>query len=325
MAYPTPAVTVTTADKFIPEIWSDEIVAAYKKNLVLANIVMKMNFKGKKGDVVHIPAPTRGSASAKLASTAVSLIADTETEVTVAINKHFEYSRFIEDIVEAQALNSLRQFYTADAGYALARQVDTSLIQLGRSANGGTAGSARYTAGLVGGDGTTTFDYTANTNTGNASALTDAAIRRTIQRLDDNDTPMDGRFFIIPPSSRNTLMGLARYTEQAFVGNGNAIRNGEIGQLYGIPVYTSSNADHASATAAYPTSGTSIARVCLMGHKDAMVLVEQVGIRSQTQYKQDYLATLFTSDTLYGVAALRSAATTGEALSSSMFALVVPS
>jgi len=325
MAYPTPAVTTTTAATFIPEIWSDEIVASYKKNLVLANLVMKMNFKGKKGDVVHIPAPTRGSASAKAASTAVTLIADTETEVLVNINQHFEYSRFIEDIVEAQALNSLRQFYTADAGYALARQVDTSLIQLGRSANGGTAGSARYTGGFVGGDGTTAFDYSANTNTGNASALTDAAIRRTIQRLDDNDTPMDGRFFIIPPSSRNTLMGLARYTEQAFVGNGNAIRNGEIGQLYGIPVYTSSNADHASATAAYPTSGTSIARVCLMGHKDSMVLVEQVGIRSQTQYKQDYLATLFTSDTLYGVAALRSAATTGEALSSSMFALVVPS
>jgi len=324
MAYPTPAVTVTTAATFIPEIWSDEIVAAYKKNLVLANIVMKMNFKGKKGDVVHIPAPTRGNASAKAASTAVTLIADTETEVLVNINKHFEYSRFIEDIVEAQALNSLRQFYTADAGYALARQVDTSLIQLGRVANGGSTG-AQYGSAFIGGDGTTTFDYTANSNTGNASALTDAAIRRTIQRLDDNDTPMDGRFFIIPPSSRNTLMGLARYTEQAFVGNGNAIRNGEIGQLYGIPVYTSSNADSASATAAFPTSGTAIARVCLMGHKDAMVLVEQVGIRSQTQYKQDYLATLFTSDTLYGVAALRSAATTGAALSSSMFALVVPS
>jgi N4-gp56 family major capsid protein len=324
MAYPTPAVTVTTAATFIPEIWSDEIIAAYKKNLVLANIVMKMNFKGKKGDIVHIPAPTRGSASAKAASTAVTLIADNETEIQVNINKHFEYSRFIEDIVEAQALNSLRQFYTADAGYALAKQVDTSLIQLGRVANGGSTG-AQYGSAFIGGDGTTTFDYTANTNTGNASALTDASIRRTIQRLDDNDTPMDGRFFVIPPSSRNTLMGLSRYTEQAFVGNGNAIRTGEIGNLYGIPVFTSSNADSASATAAFPTSGSAIARVCLMGHKDAMVLVEQIGIRSQTQYKQDYLATLFTSDTLYGVAALRSAATTGAALSSSMFALVVPS
>ena len=319
MAYPTPMVTKTTADTFIPEIWSDEIIAAYKKNLVLANIVMKMNFKGKKGDVVHIPAPTRGAASAKTASTAVTLIADTETEIQVSINKHFEYSRFIEDIVEAQALNSLRQFYTADAGYALAKQVDTSLIQLGRAFNGATVGTNDYATAtatskaFIGGDGTTAY----NSSTSNASALTDAAIRRTIQRLDDNDTPMDGRFFVIPPSSRNTLMGLSRYTEQAFVGNGNAIRTGEIGNLYGIPVFTSSNADTGAGT-----SGTD--RICLMGHKDAMVLVEQIGIRSQTQYKQDYLATLFTSDTLYGVAALRTLASTGAAQSSSAFALAVP-
>ena len=312
---PSNSVTTTTAANFIPEIWSDEIVAAYKKNLVLANLVMKMNFKGKKGDTVHIPAPTRGSASAKAAETAVTLIAATESEVQVSINKHYEYSRLIEDIVEAQALNSMRQFYTSDAGYALARQVDTDLVQLGRLANGGSAG-ARYDAAYIGGDGTTLFDYTANTNTGNATALTDAAIRRTIQRLDDNDTPMDNRFFLIPPSSRNTLMGLARYTEQAFVGNGNAIRTGEIGNLYGIPVFTSSNAD--------TTSGSGAARVCLMGHKDSMVLVEQVGVRSQVQYKQEYLATLFTSDTLYGVAALRSAASVGAAKSSAMFALAVP-
>jgi len=38
---PTNSVTTTTAANFIPEIWSDEIVAAYKKNLVLANLVMK--------------------------------------------------------------------------------------------------------------------------------------------------------------------------------------------------------------------------------------------------------------------------------------------
>jgi len=309
---PSNSVTVTTADKFIPDIWSDEIVAAYKKNLVLANLVMKMNFKGKKGDTVHIPAPTRGTANAKVATDAVTLIAANESEVTISINKHYEYSRLIEDIVEAQALNSMRNFYTSDAGYALARQVDTDLVQLGRSANGGTAGAAAYAAAFIGGDGTTA--YVAANN--NESALTDASIRRTIQRLDDNDTPMDNRFFLIPPSSRNTLMGLARYTEQAFVGNGNAIRTGEIGNLYGIPVFTSSNAD--------TTSGSGAARVCLMGHKDAMVLVEQVGIRSQVQYKQEYLATLFTSDTLYGVAALRNAATVGAAKSSAMFALAVP-
>lgn len=316
---PTNSVTVSSAGTFVPEIWSDEIVAAYKKNLVLANLVMKMNFRGKKGDVIHIPAPTRGSASAKAATDAVTLIAASNTEVQVSIDKHYEYSRLIEDIAEIQALNSMRQFYTADAGYALARRVDTDLVQLGRAFNGATIGTDDYatsntsTKAFIGSNGTTAYNSTSS----NAAALTDAAIRRTIQRLDDNDTPMDGRFFVIPPSSRNTLMGLARYTEQAFVGDGNAIRNGEIGNLYGIPVFVSSNADTGAGN-----SGAD--RICLMGHRDAMVLVEQLSVRSQTQYKQEYLGTLFTADTIYGVKAMRTAATVGAALSSSAFALAVP-
>lgn len=290
MALGTNHVTTTTAATFIPEIWSDEIVAAYKKNLVAANLIKRMNFKGKKGDTVNIPVPTRGSASAKAASTQVTLIAATESNIPVLINKHYEYSRLIEDIVEVQALASMRQFYTDDAGYALSKQVDTDIIQLGRGVNGGD-GTAGYTGAYSGADGTTAY-------TGTAGALTDAAIRRSIQRLDDADVPMEGRFLIVPPSSRNTLMGLARYTEQAFVGetgSGNTIRNGQIGDLYGVPVFVSSNADTA-------TDGD---RICLLGHKDFAVLVEQQGVRAQTQYKQEYLGTLFTSDTLYGVKELR--------------------
>jgi N4-gp56 family major capsid protein len=301
MGLGTNHVTVTTAANFIPEIWSDEIVAAYKKNLVAANLVKRMNFKGKKGDTVHIPSPTRGSASAKAASTQVTLIAATEGVVDVSINKHYEYSRMIEDIVEAQALSSLRQFYTDDAGYALAKQVDTDLIRLGRLSQGGTG--ARYSGAFIGSDGTTAYSYTSD----NQAALTDAAIRRSIQRLDDSDVPMDGRFFVVPPASRNTLMGLARFTEQAFVGEqggSNTIRNGEIGDVYGVKVYVSTNCD--TANDAEDGSGTAqAARIALMAHKDAFVLVEQVAIRSQTQYKQEYLGTLFTADTLYGVAELR--------------------
>lgn len=289
-------VTTTTAATFIPEIWSDEIVAAYKKNLVAANLIKKMNFKGKKGDVVHIPAPTRGDASEKAANTQVTLIAATESEKTVTINQHWEYSRLIEDITEAQALASLRQFYTDDAGYALARQVDTSLVRLGRGVQGG-GGTAAYSGAFSGADGTTA--YVAGSNTGFA-ALTDAAIRRSIQRLDDNDVPMDGRFLLVPPSTRNTLMGINRFTEQAFVGEvgaANTIRNGEIGNVYGIPVFVTTNAD--------TTSGSTATRICLMAHKDFAVMVEQMGVRTQTQYKQEYLGTLFTADVLYGVAELR--------------------
>jgi N4-gp56 family major capsid protein len=283
-------VTATRAGTFIPEIWSDEIVAAYKQNLVAANLFKKMSFKGKKGDTVHIPAPVRGSANLKVAETQVVLNANTESEVLVYINKHYEYSRMIEDIVEVQALSSLRQFYTDDAGYALAKQVDTDLVRLGRGANGGN-GTAAYNAAYSGADGTTAY-------TGTAGALTSAAIRRTIQRLDDNDVPMDGRFFIIPPSSRNTLLGLTEFTTFNSVGeagSANSIRNGMIGDIYGVQVYVTTNADAA-------TDGD---RIALMAHKDFAVLAEQVSVRSQTQYKQEYLGTLFTADTLYGVAELR--------------------
>ena len=284
-------VTTTRANSFIPEIWSDEIIAAYKKNLVMANLIKKMSFKGKKGDTLHIPAPVRGNASLKAAEAQVTLIANTESEVLVNINKHYEYSRLIEDIVETQALTSLRQFYTEDAGYALARQVDSDLIQLGRSVNGG-AGTAAYANAFAGGDGSTAYTGA------NQSALTDAGIRRAIQRLDDQDVPMDNRFLIVPPSSRNTLMGINRFTEQAFVGEvggNNTIRTGKIGDIYGIPVYVSTNCDTA-------TGG---ARIALLAHKDFGVLAEQMSVRTQTQYKQEYLGTLFTADTLYGVAELR--------------------
>ena len=307
MALGTNHVTNTTAGTFIPELWSDEIIAAYKKNLVMANLVSKMSFKGKKGDTLHIPKPTRGTASAKAASTQVTLQAATESEVQVLVNKHYEYSRLIEDITEAQALASLRQFYTGDAGYALAKQVDTDLIRLGRLVQGGTDGGGikdDYAKAVLGGDGST--PYVDGTNVG--TALTDAGLRRIIQRLDDADVPMDGRVLVIPPSARNTLMGLSRFTEQAFVGEvggGNTIRNGQIGDLYGVKVFVTTNCD---------TATTDTTRIGLMFTKDAFVLAEQMGVRSQTQYKQEYLGTLFTSDMLYGVAELRDEAAVSIAL-----------
>ena len=277
---------------FVPEVWSDEIIAAYKKNLVAANLIKKMNMKGKKGDVVHFPAPARADATSKSAESQVTLIAESGTEKTVTINQHYEYSRLIEDFAEVQALSSLRRFYTDDAGYALSKRIDTDILVLGREAQGGAATNA-YTKAYIGGDGATLYVDANN----NESAITDAGFRRAIQRLDDSDVPMDNRNFVIPPSARNTIMGLSRFTEQAFVGSGETIRNGQIGDMYGVKVFVSTNAT--------TTSGTGGARIALLFHPEWAVLVEQLGVRVQTQYKQEYLGTLLTADTLYGVGELR--------------------
>lgn len=285
--------TTTTAAVYLPQLWSDEVIATFKANIIVRPLITNFNMVGKKGSVINVPNFTRGSASAKTQGSQVTLIAATDTNTAITINKWFEYSKLIEDIVDIQALDSMRMAYTDDAGYALAKQVDTDLIQLGRSANAG-AGTAAYANAFIGGDGTTAYTSGAP----NMSALTDAAIRRTIQRFDDADYPIDGRFFIIPPSSRNTLMGIARFTEQAFVGEAgmdNTIRSGLIGNIYGIPVYVTTIADTA----------TGAARIALMGHKGWVACVMQEEVRTQTQYKQEYLADLFTADCLYGVGELR--------------------
>jgi hypothetical protein len=303
-AYPGGSGTIvnnSNAATFIPEIWSDEIVAAYKKNLVLANLVKKMNFKGKKGDTVHIPKPTRGSAFEKAANTKVTIQADQESEVQVLINKHFEYSRFIEDITEVQALASLRKFYTEDAGYALAKKVDDELMALGKSfGNSDGADWVHSNAYFI--DATTGLtSYAVNTVT-TSDVFTDAGFRKLIQLMDDADVPMDGRKFVIPPSLRNAIMGIDRYNSTDFV-DGKGVQTGKIGSLYGIDIFVSSNCPTIE-TAGDNTAGDAV-KAALLVHTDTMVLAEQLGVRSQQQYQQEYLSTLYTADTLFGTKVIR--------------------
>lgn len=323
--------TITTAANFIPEQWSDEVIAAYKQKLVLGNLVTKMSFKGKKGDTLHLPVPARGDASSKAANTQVTIVADTAGVVGVLINKHFEYSKMYEDIAEMQALNSMRKFYTDDAGYALAKRIDKDLHLLGAGFNAGTTAAAdAYEKAVLGGDGSTLFS---GATPGNGTAITDAGIRKMIQTLEDQDINSAELNLVIPPVESNVLRGIARFTEQAFVGDGSAIKTGRLGNLYGVEVYTSTNCpwihvnsitstqsvtfSSAKPTGSYvdelgntvdwatSTPTTTKYRAGMLLHKDAMVLAEQMGIRTQSQYLQEYLGTLVTSDTIYGTKELR--------------------
>ena len=304
MALGTNHVTTTTAATFIPEIWSDEIVAAYKRSLVLATAVNKMSHVGKKGDTIHIPKPTRGSASAKAASTQVTLIAATESEVTVSINKHYEYSRLIEDVTDVQSQPSLRSFYTDDAGYALAKQVDSDIGLLAKTFgddNGDGSDWIHSNSFYVdAGNGIAAYavDTVAVTD-----VFTDLAFRELVKELDDNDTPMDGRFLVIPPSVRSQIMGIDRYVSSDFV-SGQGVVNGKIGQLYGVDIYVSNNLPVVETAAANDASAVDTVGA-IMSQRDAMVLVEQVGVRTQTQYKQEWLGDLMTADTIYGVKTVR--------------------
>jgi len=300
MALGTNNTTRAVANNFIPELWSDEVIGAYKSNLVVANLVTKLSHKGKKGDTIHIPVPARGSATAKAANTQVTLSAATNDVVNVSIATHYEYSKLIEDIAEVQSLASMRKFYTDDAGFALATRVDTDLMDLAEGLQTGTTTDKSYdTARAFTATGSEAFTGT------NEVDITDIGLRSLILMLDNANVPMDNRSLIIPPVAANDLLGINRFTEQQFIGSGDAIKTGKIGQIYGIDVYVTTNCPTVKSSGGTGNSAAGTERVGMLIHKDAFVLAEQLGVRSQTQYKQEYLGDLFTADTIYGVAELR--------------------
>jgi len=195
----------------------------------------------------------------------------------------------------------MRRFYTDDAGYALAKQVDDDLFALGKSVGNGD-GSSWVTSNSYYIDGTSGLStYAADTVT-TADVFTDDGFRDLIKLMDDADVPMEGRFLIVPPSARRDILGISRYNSSDFV-DGRSTQTGLIGNLYGIDIYVSSNCPTIETAAENSADGA--VKAGILGHRDTFVLAEQMGVRSQTQYKQEYLADLFTADTLYGTQVLR--------------------
>ena len=307
MALGTDHIVIGEVGNFIPDLWSDETVVAYKANLVYANLVRKLNHNGKKGDTIRIPTPTRGTASTKAVETQVTLIQHgTDSGLTVAIDEHREYSRLIEDMVDVQAIESLRRFYTDDGGFALATSVDLQLILEG-------ALSGFLTVTLTGRDITESSEKLVTIYEGNGTVwdsttttdISDAGIREFVRLLDNQNAPMAGRVMVIPTIVKMDLTGTARFTEQAFtgeVGGSNTIRNGLVGNVYGLEVYVSTNLPGVEDSA-----GNAQHELMQVFQRDALLFVEQMGVRAQAQYKQEYLADLLTVDMIWGQLRLRNA------------------
>lgn len=300
---PANSIDTTDAQDFIPELWSDEIIVAYESNLVLAANFTRIDHVGKRGDTIHIPKPTRGAASVKAQNSPVTLIAENSDEITISLDQWWHYARLIEGIVDVQALPSMRSFYTQDAGYALAKQVDTRLFWESTAFQSGTRDVTTpiaWDAAVIGGDGSTTWS---TSSTGNGTALTDAGIREMMQLLDDEDIPGDDRFWVVPPVEKKNLLGLSRFTEQAFVGEGgmaNSIRSGRIGQLYGAPVYVSTNCPTVTNA-----SGTVSYRVGIYAHRSAVALAMQQEPRVLGEFHQEHLSHMLTADSIWGARCVR--------------------
>lgn len=281
MALGTDQITVTTADKFIPDVWSMEVLRATEDALVMAPLVKRYDaLVAARGDTIHIPNLTNLSANNKSANAQVTLQAVTETETTISIDTHKETSFLVEDIVKVQSMYDLMSEYTSKAGFAIAETVDSDLLGL----------------------------YTGFTNTDvgtYGSDVTNPVILSAIEALDLANAPLEDRAFVFHPKQKTAIAQIDTFIRADYLGNYQSEKPASAGpqsrymwgELWGIPAYYT---NQVPTTAGTPTQYHNI-----LFHKEALALALQQKPRVQSNYILEYLGTLVVVDVIYGVKNLR--------------------
>jgi N4-gp56 family major capsid protein len=247
-----------------------------KSNLVLLPLIKHYDADVKNGgQTLEIPNVSAITANQKAQNTVVTLNYNTETKTTITLNKHYESSFIVEDILKVQSVYDLRSDYTRAAAYAIAEKIDSNI------AAGMTSAFTGY--GAYG------------------TALNDNLILTVNRYLSENKAPRSDRAIVVHPKGEAEMLAIDKYVRYDALGVGgdnNSIVNGKIGRIYGADVFMSQNLVYLdTATDEYNH---------LFFHKEAWAIALQMEPRTQAQYKQEYLGWLVTVDVLYGTAALRS-------------------
>ncbi len=266
-------VGITAGSVFRPNIWSKEVLMFVKSNLVLLPLIKHYDADVKSsGQTVEIPNVSAITASLKAQNTVVTLNYNTETKTTITINRHYESSFLVEDILAAQSNYSTRSDYTQAAAYAISEKVDSDIAKVMVAA---FTGYGAY-----------------------GTALNDNLILTVNRYLSENKAPRTDRSIVVHPKGEAELLAIDKFVRYDALGTGEAIKNGKLGTIYGSTVYMSQNLVYLdTATDEYSS---------LFFHKEAAAIAMQVSPRTQAQYKQEHLGWLVTVDVLYGVTTLRS-------------------
>lgn len=262
------SITTTTADVFLPEKWSTDIMRATEAKLVLAKLVHDYSsMVTDNGKQIHVNNLSNLSANDKVAGASVSFQAVTETGVDIDLNIHKEASFQLEDIVKIQSNVDLNAEYTNKAGYALAQATDSSLAAL---ASG--------------------FSQTKGTYN---TAITTDVILDSIQLLDDADVPEDDRHFVMKPKTKRDIIDITTYISNDFV-NGRPVETGKIGTLYGVATYM---------TTQIVKTGNNTNN--MLFHRDALGIARQKMPTTNSEYVARDIAWDVVTDTIYGVKEMR--------------------
>lgn len=264
---------VTPAANFIPEVWSKETSDATQANCVLSDLVDRQwEAQLKSGDTIHIKDRSNPAVRIKSQDTSATFSNIAETMQDITVNRQAYVGFLVEDIAEVQADISIRDEYTAAAGYSL-----TAFIE-----GDATSGLVNLSDGFSQSVGTLGVDPTAEN------------FIRAKQYLDDGDVPQENRYCVVTPAIYGALLKTDIFTRNDYVGQTaaqNAQQKGVIDRIYNAPVYMSSLLNNKPAAA-----NQGYAWFC---HKNGVTLIVQRMPQVHSQYSTAEFGWITMIDVIY--------------------------
>lgn len=229
---------------FVSELWSAAVLKPFQKALVWGQPgVVNRDYEGEiqqQGDTVHVASiadPTIRTYD-KATDLTEEDVTDSSTDLIIDQGDYFDFR--VNDIDKVQAAGNFESAALQQAGYGMAKKVDTFL-------------GTRMAAGV------------ADANRIGVQTLTAASDAYDLivdlgTKLDEADAPDFNRFVIVPPSYYNLLLKSSLFAQVNQSGSEQGLRNGVVGRANSFDVLKSNNCPNNARTVAdaATTSGNKI-------------------------------------------------------------------
>lgn len=255
--------------KFVPIIFSKNVLMHTMSNLVVANAV-NTEYRGdlRVGYKVEIPVLSEITDQEVQPGSEPTAVTVAGSPVSITVDQWRVAAGEISDMAAIEDHVGYLEKVAQSCGYRIAKRVDTSL------------GGLFYLMG------DTVYGSSGQT-------LTDDIVLGLMHYLDAGDVPSEDRSFIINPSSKTDLLKIDKFVRNDYV-RAPVVPTGQFGTIYGMPVLMSNNLPEYSGV-----------NLGAMMHRDALGLVIQKAPRAQLIKKPWEFVTVAQVDVIYGVGQLR--------------------
>ena len=259
--------TTTTLNDLLPAITAEAMFVANERS-IMRGLVKNYSIPASNGKTITVPRYPVQSAAAltegdEVSNTAVATDGVTLTVSTVAIRT------MITDLVRASAASNVVADVGRLFGEAIAKKMDQDLLALFSGFSTGVGGAS--------------------------TAMSAALIAQAVARLRANAVPGDALACVVHPFVAYDLKKDLTNTwanPNAGIIQNEAMLNGYVGQLFGVPVFESSN---------IADTGTAGDYVGAVFHRDALGLAMIGDINIETQRRASFVGDDIVASAHYGV------------------------